>query len=366
MKKVAIIGATLLLSVGLVACSGGSGSSSSKSSSSTSQTSNAKVKIKTGADANAKVPAAGTLVMRQLYAAPHGKQSFAAVNVTLNGDTIVSARINEFQYVKKSSDWTGVPNSNKDFGKNYPSGQILIAKAENSKPYSALMKKEAKATHTWEENETAITNFVKGKKISDLKAAVADVKGTKKVSDVVSGATFADTAGYLQAIYDAATTGMVAEGIQTTDPNLTEGQVLAAPHGTQSFGIVTVAMQGDKIANVFLDEFQYMPAKDFGAVPNSNTDFGKGIKAGTVLASKRANSDAYSAIMKSKGKATKSWQENSTAIDEFAKGKTIAELENAVNDLKGKKKASDVVSGATFTDTAGYLAAIIKAAKAAK
>ncbi len=45
--------------------------------------------------------------MRQLYAAPHGKQSFAAVNVTLNGDTIVSARINEFQYVKKSSDWTG-------------------------------------------------------------------------------------------------------------------------------------------------------------------------------------------------------------------------------------------------------------------
>ena len=162
MEKVAIIGATLLLSIGLVACSGGSGSSSSKSSSTTSQTSNAKVKIKTGADANAKVPAAGTLVMRQLYAAPHGKQSFAAVNVTLNGDTIVSARINEFQYVKKSSDWTGVPNSNKDFGKNYPSGQILIAKAENSKPYSALMKKEAKATHTWEENETAITNFVKG------------------------------------------------------------------------------------------------------------------------------------------------------------------------------------------------------------
>ncbi len=65
MEKVAIIGATLLLSIGLVACGGGSGSSSSKSSSTTSQTSNAKVKIKTGADANAKVPAAGTLVMRQ-------------------------------------------------------------------------------------------------------------------------------------------------------------------------------------------------------------------------------------------------------------------------------------------------------------
>lgn len=366
MKKLIVLSATLLVSMGLAACSSGSSSSSSKSSSTTSQTSNAKVKINTGADASAKVPAAGTLVMRQLYAAPHGKQSFAAVNVTLNGDTIVSAKIDEFQYVKKSSDWTGVPNSNKDFGKSYPKGQFLIAKAENSKPYSALMKKEAKATHTWEENETAITNFVKGKKIEDLKADVAKVKDTKKVSDVVSGATFADTAGYLQAIYDAATTGMVAEGIQTTDNTITEGQVLAAPHGTQSFGIVTVAMQGDKIANVFLDEFQYMPSKDFGGVPNSNADFGKEIKSGTVLASKRANSEAYSAIVKSKGKATQTWQENSNAIDEFAKGKTIAELETAVSDLKGKKKVSDVVSGATFTDTSGYLTAIISAAKAAK
>ncbi|EPC84777.1 hypothetical protein Lpp126_03449, partial [Lacticaseibacillus paracasei subsp. paracasei Lpp126] len=159
MKKLIVLSATLLVSMGLAACSSGSSSSSSKSSSTTSQTSNAKVKINTGADASAKVPAAGTLVMRQLYAAPHGKQSFAAVNVTLNGDTIVSAKIDEFQYVKKSSDWTGVPNSNKDFGKSYPKGQFLIAKAENSKPYSALMKKEAKATHTWEENETAITNF---------------------------------------------------------------------------------------------------------------------------------------------------------------------------------------------------------------
>ena len=70
--------------------------------------------------------------------------------------------------------------------------------------------------------------------------------------------------------------------------------------------------------------------------------------------------------MKSKGKATQTWQENSNAIDEFAKGKTIAELETAVSDLKGKKKVSDVVSGATFTDTSGYLTAIISAAKAAK
>ena len=52
MKKLIVLSATLLVSMGLAACSSGSSSSSSKSSSSTtSQTSNAKVKINTGADA---------------------------------------------------------------------------------------------------------------------------------------------------------------------------------------------------------------------------------------------------------------------------------------------------------------------------
>ncbi|MFD1484880.1 peptidoglycan-binding protein [Lacticaseibacillus baoqingensis] len=368
MKKFAVLSATLLAALALAACgNSGSDSSSSKSSASSSATTS-KITINTGKDTSATVPGAGTLVMRQLYAAPHGTQSFAAVNVTLNGDTIVGARIDEFQYVDKSSDWTGVPNSDKDFGKSYPKGKFLIGKAQNSAPYSALMKKEAKATQTWEQSMTAIQNYVKGKKVSDLKTTIKDLKATKKASDVVSGATFADTAGYVQAIYDAATTGMVSTGITTTDNNVTEGQVLAAPHGKQSFAVVTVAMQGNKVANSFVDEFQYVPAKTFGAVPNSNKDFGKGIAAGTVLGSKRANSDPYSALMKKEAKATHTWTENATAINEFAKGKTIAELQTTVDDLKGNKdkKVADVVSGATFADTAGYLQAIIDAAKAAK
>lgn len=369
MKKFTLIGATLLVSLGLAACgNSNNSSSSSKSSSSTKTTKVAKVKINTGADASAEVPGKGTLVMRQLYAAPHGKQSFAAVNVTLNGDTIVGARIDEFQYVPKSPDWKGVPNADSDFGKGSPKGQMLIAKFQNSKPYSALMKKEAKATHTWQENQDAIENFVKGKTIAQVKTAISDVASAKKVSDVVSGATFVDTKGYLQAIYDAATKGMVSTGIQTTNNDVTEGQTLAAPHGKQSFAIVTVAMQGGKVANSFVDEFQYTPSNSFGGVPNSNSDFGKTTKAGTVLASKRANSDAYSAIMKKEAKATHTWEENSTAINEFAKGKTIAQLEAATKQLDGKTKKSDitdVVSGATFADTDGYLKAIIAAAKLA-
>ncbi|WP_125705048.1 peptidoglycan-binding protein [Lacticaseibacillus daqingensis] len=372
MKKFTVLSATLLLAVGLAAC-GNAGDSSNKDSSSKTVTSSStstkkttKMTINTGADADATVPGAGTLIMRQLYAAPHGTQSFAAVNVTLNGDTIVAARIDEFQYVDKSADWTGVPNSDSDFGKNYPSGKFLIAKLENSKAYSALMTKEAKATKTWQESATAIENYAKGKTIDELKAALPTVKSAKKVGDVVSGATFADTYGYLSAIYDAATTGMVSTGIATTDNTITEGQVLAAPHGKQSFATVTVAMQGDKVAATFVDEFQYTPAATFGAVPNSDKDFGKDIKAGTVLASKRANSDAYSALMKKEAKATHTWTENAIAINDFAKGKTIAELEAAVASLKGKSKVADVVSGATFVDTAGYLTAVIEAAKAAQ
>jgi hypothetical protein len=366
MKKLVTVGATLILALSLAACGSNAKDSDSSSKSSSSTTTKTKITINDGLKSGETAPAAGTLVMRQGYAAPHGTQSVAAVNVTLNGDTIVAARLDEFQYVDKSADWTGVPNSDKDFGKGYPSGKFLIGKAQNSKPYSALMKKEAKATKTWEESMTAIQNYVKGKKVSDLKQTVSDLKATKKVSDVVSGATFADTAGYVQAIYDVASSGMVSKGIATTDNNVTEGQILAAPHGKQSFGIITVAMQNNKVANVFVDEFQYTPSATFGALPNSDKDFGKGIRSGTVLASKRANSKAYSALMTKEAKATHTWIENSDAIAAFANGKTIAELETAVGKVKNTKKVADVVSGATFVDTAGYLQAIIDAAKVAK
>lgn len=366
MKKILAIGVTLLATLSLAACGSNSSKDSSSSSKTSSSVAKAKITINTGLAKSETAPTAGTLVMRQGYAAAHGTQSVAAVNVTLNGDTIVAAKINEFQYVDKSSDWTGVPNSANDFGKSYPKGQFLIGKAENTAQYSALMKKEGKATQTWAQNMSDIENYVKGKKVSDLKTTIADLKKTKKTADVVSGSTFASTQGYVQAIYDVATKGMTVKGVATTDNNVTEGQILAAPHGKQSFGIITVAMQNNKVANVFVDEFQYTPSATFGALPNSDADFGKGIKSGTVLASKRANSKAYSALMTKEAKATHTWAENSDAIAAFANGKTIAELETAVGNVKKTKKVADVVSGATFADTAGYLQAIIDAAKAAK
>ncbi|EOT39203.1 peptidoglycan-binding protein [Enterococcus dispar] len=383
-SKKLVVGFTVLTFSALVlgACSPDNKDDSASSSSKTEQTTassttasttaaNADVKIADGKTANAEVPGAGTIVMRQLYTAPHGDKSFAVVNVTLDGDKILSARMDEFQYVEKGDDWTGVPNADAKLGENFPEGNILVAKEENSKAYSAMMKDHGGATQTWDESMTAITNFVKGKTIAEVEKAVKDLDAQgedAKVSDVVSGATFSDTKGYLQSIVDAAKSGMVSVGEKTSNTDLKEAIILAAPHGDQSFATVTVALDGDKVAATFVDEFQYVDPADFGGVPNSNAAFGEGIKDNLVLGSKYANNEAYSALMKDHAKATQTWEENIHAVDAFAKGKTVAELETAVKDLKGQgedAKVSDVVSGATFADTAGYLQAIIDAAKKA-
>lgn len=380
MKKIVLLGVTCLSVLAMAACSADKkpetkASSAEKTTASTtkaSEAANKDFKIADGKTTDAKAPAAGTAVMRQMYAAPHGDRSFAVVNVTMNGETIVAANIDEFQYVEKTAEWKGVPNADKEFGQSFPAKTVLVGKLENSDAYSANMKKEGKATQTWAQSMDAILAFVKGKKVSDLEPAVKTLtdQGEKgKVSDVVTGATFADTKGYLQAIIDTATSGMLAEGSATTSTTLKTGQVLAAPHGGKAFGVTTVAMDGDKVAVAFVDEFQYVDPATFGGVPNSNATFGEGIKDNQVLASKLANNEAYSANMKDHGGATLTWQANMQAIEGFVKGKTVAELEKAAADvakIPEGGKVSDVVTGATFEDTHGYLQSIIDAAKAAK
>lgn len=377
-KFVTAFTALAFSAVVLGACSpdsnSGSGSSSSTAASSSqtettasSAAANADVKIADGKTTDATVPAEGTIYMRQLYAAPHGDKSFAVVNVTMNGDKILSARIDEFQYVEKSADWKAVPNGDGAFGESFPSGTILVGKVENSDAYSAMMKENGGATQTWSENISAITDFVKGKTAADLDTEIAKIADDgKNVADVVSGATFSDTRGYLQAIADAATSGLVSVGEKTDNSDLKEAMILGAPHGDKSFAVATVAMDGDKVAATFVDEFQFTDPADFGGVPNSNGAFGEGIKDGQVLASKLANNEAYSAMMKDHAKATQTWEENVDAIDAFVKGKTVAEIEEAAGKIDSEgKNVADVVSGATFTDSKGYLQLIVDAAKKA-
>ena len=142
------------------------------------------------------------------------------------------------------------------------------------------------------------------------------------------------------------------------------GQVQYAAHGTKCFAVLTVAMQGDVIADAYIDEYQFMAADSIG-VPNSDADFGQSFPEGKVLASKKVNAETYSANMAAKAGSTVSLMDNYAAIENFVTGKTIAEVEAAFEG-KTAAEAVDVVSGCTLVDTLGYVKGLVEAAKSAK
>jgi len=148
----------------------------------------------------------------------------------------------------------------------------------------------------------------------------------------------------------------------TMVPAMAEGltlkQGVVAAHGTKSFAVVSVVLDGDKIAAAYIDEFQMMDAATSVAVPNSEAMFPI---EGKVLGSKRANSEAYSANMQKAG-STVAIDANYDAIQAFVVGKTVAELEA---EIAGKEAAAvvDAVAGCTLADTLGYINGIIAVAK---
>ena len=138
------------------------------------------------------------------------------------------------------------------------------------------------------------------------------------------------------------------------------GQAIFAAHGTKCFAVITVAMDGDKIADAHIDEFQMMTAGEATAVPNSEAMFPI---EGKVLGSKRVNAEMYSTNMQKAG-STVAIDANYDAIEAFATGKTIAELEALT--AKTAEEVVDAVAGCTLVDAQGYLNGIIEAAKNAK
>ena len=94
-------------------------------------------------------------------------------------------------------------------------------------------------------------------------------------------------------------------------------------------------------------------------MPNSDADFGANVTEGKVLASKRENAAYYSEMMASHAGATVTLGANFDAIQNYAVGKTIDEIEATASG----ENAVDAVSGATLVDTAGYLATILAAAQ---
>lgn len=161
----------------------------------------------------------------------------------------------------------------------------------------------------------------------------------------------------------AATTG---EEMAT---ELKMGRAQYAAHGNSGWADVVVAMEGDKIVGVSLDEYQFMNVEDATPVPNALVEGEKALSNNfkdpkVAPASKRVNSDFYSGMMTEYAKSTVSIAANFDAIEAFCTGKTVAELKTAVEGEK--KEVTDMVTGATLVDAKGYIEAVIAACEAVK
>lgn len=303
----------------------------------------------------------GKLVLRRSLKAPHGEGSFARVAVVTDGDKIVDASIDEFQYFDADSDFVGLPNQDEDteFKAGNAEGKILGSKIENNDQYSALMKEKAKSTVSIADNYKAIQNFVKGKTIEELKDVVAGAEDGKAI-DAVTGATLVDTKGYLEAIIETAEGRDNVTIFEAANADDIKVQQLFGTAGNKNAVTDTfVVLEGDKIIAANIDEYQYMEGK---GVPNSDKKFGENFAdKEKVLASKIENNEAYSGQMKEYAKATKTLKESLNAIQEFVVGKTPEEIKEVIDSSEAGKPV-DAISGATLTSTVGYLEEIYKAA----
>lgn len=305
----------------------------------------------------ALVPIDGGLQIGQVYTAAHGTSAFTEAVAVVQDDVIVAAYIDEFQFLDKSEEVIGVPNSDADFAAGYAEGKVLASKRENAEYYSKLMTEMAGSTVSIDGNYDAIQDFTVGKTIAEVEA----LAGKSDAVDAISGATLADTAGYLSAIAEAAKAAQNTQAIEFTGDSsaLKLNVAYTAAHGTKCFTTAAALTDGENILLSYIDDFQFISKDaDVTGVPNSDDKFGEGYAEGSVLCSKRVNTDYYSKNMADKGGSTVAIDKNFDAIQSHINGMKLAE----VTDLAGTEAPVDAISGATLVDTAGYLNAVLEAA----
>lgn len=306
---------------------------------------------------------AGLRIGQMEYAA-HGDKSFAVTTVVLDGSTIAVAYIDEYQFMDAETA-VAVPNSDKDFGEKYAdSKKVLGSKRLNNDTYSANMADHGGSTIALADNLDAIQDYVKGKTVAELENLIYN-NSAEAVVDAVSSATLADTSGYIKSVIEAARVAASNDPVEFSGDvsSLKFGRIEAAAHGTNCFLVASALVDGDTILLSYLDEYQPMTGAVVG-VPNSDQEFGKNFIAGTALVSKRYNDAVYSANMAERGGATTALSDNYNSIQDYANGKTIAEISGIA---KGEAEAAvDAVSGATLVDTNNYLGSIVAAAEAAE
>ena len=142
-----------------------------------------------------------TVELRYALGAPHGDKSFGNAIVAVEGDKIVAASIDEYQYLQ---DGITKQTGDSGFAEGYKDKEVVFAsKLENNESYSSLMAEKAGSTVSLKDNFNAIENFVAGKTIAEIKEVIAAATPGEAI-EAVSGATLVDTVGYLQLIVDAA------------------------------------------------------------------------------------------------------------------------------------------------------------------
>lgn len=299
-------------------------------------------------DENAE--AQGNVILHRSYP-DDSPRAFTNVVVATSGDKIVSAFIDEYQYFDDDGKIKAVPNSDKGFGEGAKEGKVLGSKIDNDKPYSEDMK-AAGGTLTLMENYNAITDFVKGKTITELEELLKE--DDEKIMDAISTATFSSTPNLLKYIVETAKDDSYTIAGQASNPDDIELRyALGAPHGEKSFANAVVAVEGDKIIAASIDEYQYI--QDGITKQGEDSDFAKGYKdSKVVLSSKLENNDIYSDLMAEKANATTTIKANFEAIENFVAGKTIDEIKETIAGAT-EGEAIEAVSGATLVDTAGYL-----------
>lgn len=302
----------------------------------------------------------GGLQLGMAYAAAHGTKCFTQAHAAVQGDVIIAAYVDDFQFVAADAGLNVLPNSDKEFGQGYAEGKALASKRAMADYYSGLMAEKAGSTVRIDDNFDAIQSFVVGKTIAEVEAlATGDAQAA---IDAVTGATLADTAGYLGAIVQAAKNAQGTQAVEFTgDPaNLKLNVAYGAANGENCFTAAAALTRGDTIVLSYLDEFQFLDAGEgVVGVPNSTEAFAEDYAEGKVLCSKRMCTDYYSAMMADYAGSTVRINDNFDAIQNYVNGMTVAQAEA----LAGDENAVDAVTGATLANTAKYVGTIVGAAK---
>lgn len=181
----------------------------------------------------------------QVDYAAHGTKCFAVLTAVVDGDTIVGAKIDEFQPMS-AAEAVAVPNSETIFADMFANGQVLGSKRVNNGMYSTNMVSHAGSTLPLGVSYDSIEAFVTGKTIAELEAAI-EGKTSADLIDAISSCTLADTLGYVTGLLEAAKAASLQTGYYTVYNKTGEAAVVTVTVNGEEAPVVTTGMAADEV-----------------------------------------------------------------------------------------------------------------------